>query len=137
MAKVKGNDLRVYVGTELLVHEKSCKLNLSANSIDTVSKDSGAWAESIVGRKSWSIDATCQVDYATSAGKETYTDLLDAYLAGTVLNVSFKIATVGGISLSGDAYITSMPHNSPDEDIATFDITLQGTGALTKAAISA
>lgn len=137
MAKIKGNDLRVYVGTKLLVNEKSCKLNLDTNTIDTVSKDSSDWAESIPGRSSWSIDATCQIDYSTNAGKETYNDLLAAFLAKTVLAVSFKTGVVGATSLSGNAYITSFPHNSPDEDIATFDITLQGTGQLTSAVISA
>jgi predicted secreted protein len=137
MEKVKGRDLRVYVGTKLLANEKSCKVNLSTNSIDTVSKDSGDWAESIPGRKSWSIDATLQIKYGTDTQKETYADLLAAWLNKSVLTVSFKDPTVDSTTLTGSAYLTSFPHNSPDEDIATVDVTFTGTGPLTAATVSA
>lgn len=135
--KIKGRDLRVYVGTKLLAYEKSCKVNLSKNSIDTVSKDSGDWAESTPGRKSWSIDATIQISTGTDTDKETYDQLLDAWMNDTLLTVSFKCAKLGSKTLTGSTYITSFPHNSPDEDIATADVTLQGTGAITVATVSA
>lgn len=132
MALVKGTDLRIYVGTKLIANETTCSIDLSTTMIETSSKDSGSWATSIPGRKSWSLSATLQLDFATNVAKETYEDLLTAYMNGSSLTVTFKTGLAEDIVLQGTAYVESKPVKSGDQEIATCDITLRGTGALVK-----
>ena len=137
MGLVKGTDLRVYIGTKKIVNETTCSIELSTAMIETSSKDSGAWATSIPGRKSWSINATVQLDYADGGSDYTYDELLTAWLDQTSLTVTFKTATVASTTLTGTAYIESKPVQAGDQEIATVEITLRGTGALTKDVVSA
>lgn len=134
---VKGTDLRIYIGTKKIAYEQTCTLDLSTAMIETSSKDSGDWMTQIPGRKSWSLSTTIQLDYADGTTNYTYDELLTAWLEGTVLTVTFKTATVGDTTLTGTAYIESKPIKSDDQTIATCDVTLQGTGALTKNTVSA
>lgn len=137
MALVKGTDLRIYIGTKKIANEQTCSIELSTAMIETSSKDSGNWATSIPGRKSWSLSATLQVDYSDGGANYTYDELLAAWLDQTALTVTFKAATVGDTTLTGTAYVESKPVSSDDQSIATVDVTLRGTGALTKDVISA
>ena len=137
MALVKGTDLRVYIGTKKIVNETTCSIELSTAMIETSSKDSGAWATSIPGRKSWSINATVQLDYTDGGADYTYDELLTAWLDQTQLTVTFKTATVASTTLTGSAYIESKPVQAGDQEIATVEITLRGTGALTKDVVAA
>lgn len=136
MALVKGTDLRIYVGAsgseKLIANETTCSIELSTAMIETSSKDSGDWATAIPGRKSWSLSATLQLDFATNAAKETYEELLGAFLNGTALTVTFKTGLTDDIVLQGSAYVESKPVTSGDQEIATCDITLRGTGELVK-----
>ena len=136
MGLVKGTDLRVYIGTKKIVNETTCSIELSTAMIETSSKDSGAWATSIPGRKSWSINATVQLDYDDGGSDYTYDELLTAWLDQTALTVTFKTATVASTTLTGTAYIESKPVQAGDQEIATVEITLRGTGALTKDVVS-
>ena len=43
--EVLGKDLMLFVETKALALATSCKLGLSAETIDTQSKDSGIWSE--------------------------------------------------------------------------------------------
>jgi predicted secreted protein len=137
MGLVKGTDLRIFVGTKKIANETTCSIDLSTSMIETSSKDSGSWATQIPGRKAWSISATIQVDYADGGANYTYDELLTAWLDQTELDVSFKTATVADTTLTGKAYVESKPVQAGDQEIATVEITLQGTGALTKNVVQA
>jgi predicted secreted protein len=137
MALVKGTDLRIFVGTKKIANETTCSIDLSTSMIETSSKDSGAWATQIPGRKSWSITSTIQVDYVDGGANYTYDELLTAWLDQTALTVSFKTATVADTTLTGTAYVASKPVQAGDQEIATVEVTLQGTGALTKDVVGA
>jgi len=137
MGLVNGTDLRIYVGTKKIANETTCSIDLTTAMIETSSKDSGAWMTQIPGRKSWSITATLQLDYADGGANYTYNELLTAWLDQTALTVTFKTASVGDTTLTGTAYLASKPVSSSDMEIVTCDITLQGSGALTKNTVSA
>jgi predicted secreted protein len=143
MALVKGTDLRIYiggtagVGGKLLVNETTCDIELSTSMIETSSKDSGNWKTQIPGRKSWGLSATINMDYADPTTQYTYDALLTAWLDQTVLDVAFKTATVADTLLYGTAYIESKPVKADDQTIATCNIKMVGTGALSKGTISA
>lgn len=135
MALVKGTDLRIFVGTKTIANETSCSIDLSTSMIETSSKDSGAWMTQIPGRKSWSITSTIQLDYADGTAQYTYDELLTAWLNQSVLTVSFKTATATDTTLTGQAYVASKPVQGGDQEIATVEVTLQGTGELAKGTV--
>jgi len=135
MALVKGTDLRIFVNNKTIANETTCSIDLSTSMIETSSKDSGAWMTQIPGRKSWSITSTIQLDYADGTSQYTYDELLTAWLGQTVLTVSFKTAAASDTTLTGQAYIASKPVQGGDQEIATVEITLQGTGELAKGTV--
>ena len=133
MALVNGTDLRIFVGTKKIAFETSCDIELSTTMIETSSKDSGAWATAIPGRKSWGLSATIQLDYNDAdTTVYTYDELLTAWLNQSVLTVSFKTAASAATVLTGTAYVESKPVQGGDMEIATVDVTLRGTGELVK-----
>jgi predicted secreted protein len=143
MALVKGTDLRISiggtagVGGKLLIHETTCDIELSTNMIEVSSKDSGNWRLQIPGRKSWGLSATINMDYADPTTHYTYDQLLTAWLDQTLLDVAFKTSIAQDTLLYGQAYIESKPVKAADQTVATCDIKLTGTGALSKGTISA
>ena len=137
MGLVKGTDLRVFIGSKKIANETTCSIELSTAMIETSSKDSGAWATSIPGRKSWSISASFQIDYADGGANYTYDELLTAWLDQTELTVWFKTSTVADTTLTGKAFVESKPVQAGDQEIATVEVTLRGTGALTKDVVAA
>ena len=130
MALVKGTDLRIFIGGNKIINEQTCDIELSASMIETSSKDSGEWATAIPGRKSWGLSATFQVDYDDPATTTTYDIIQAAWFAGTSLSVAFKTLASGGVVLTGQAFVESMPVKSGDQTIATCDLKLKGTGTL-------
>ena len=134
---IKGTDLRIYIANKKIANEQSCTIDLSTAMIETSSKDSGDWMTQIPGRKSWGLSATIQLDYADGTANYTYDELLTAWINGTELDVFFKTATLTDTTLTGKAYIESKPVKSDDQTIATCDISLKGTGVLSKGVVSA
>lgn len=133
MALVNGTDLRIFVGTKKIAFETSCDIELSASIIETSSKDSGEWETSIPGRKSWGLSATIQLDYNdTVTTIYTYDELLTAWMTQSILTVSFKTSAAGDTVLTGTAFVESCPVKGGDQEIATVDVKLKGTGVLTK-----
>lgn len=138
MALVNGTDLRIFVGGtsgvggKKIAYETSCDIELTTSIIETSSKDSGAWETSIPGRKSWGLSATIQLDFADTTTVYTYDELLTAWMNQTVLDVSFKTSASGDTVLYGQAYVESAPIKGGDQEIATIDIKLKGTGVLSK-----
>lgn len=133
MALVNGTDLRIFVGTKKIAFEKSCDIELSTKMIETSSKDSGDWESAIPGRKSWGLSASIQLDYNDAdTAVYTYDELLTAWLNNSALTVSFKTSASGATVLTGQAFCESKPVKGGDQEIATVDIKLKGTGPLVK-----
>jgi hypothetical protein len=133
MALVNGTDLRIFVGTKKIAFETSCDIELSTTMIETSSKDSGQWETSIPGRKSWGLSATIQLDYNDAdTTVYTYDELLTAWMNQSELTVSFKTSAALATVLTGKAYVESKPVKGGDQEIATVDVKLKGTGVLEK-----
>ena len=77
----------------------------------------------------------CEAFYTTDETNAP-DNLMSALSARTQIDVEFNQAssTTGDYKYTGKAYITSCTLNAPNEDAATYSISLQGTGALTIAA---
>lgn len=125
MAAIKGLDVLIKVGSQVVGGQRNASLEMSAETIDTTVKTTGGWASKITGIKSWtsSCDGVYFVDDAGLEAAQT------AFMNGTA--VSLEFSNSNGLSYSGQAVITSMSVEAGQEDIVSYTISFEGTGALT------
>ena len=144
MSKVKsvlGKDLMLFVGGKALALATSCKLSISAETIDTQSKDSGIWAEKDIKQLSW--NGSSENLFSADDKVNGYDVLLDLMLKRKPIEAKFGIPanadsdevpssgwTLPAASYSGNVLITNLELNAPDGDKATFSATFEGTGKL-------
>ena len=125
MSAIKGLDVLIKVGSKVVGGQRNASLEMSAETIDTTVKTTGGWAAKIPGIKSWtsSCDGVYFVDDAGLEAAQT------AFMNGTA--VSLEFSNSNGLSYSGQAVITSMSVEAGQEDIVSYTISFEGTGALT------
>jgi TP901-1 family phage major tail protein len=129
--KLAGVDVLVKVdvnGTPTVVGGQSgATLNRETDIIEITSKDANGWTESIAGMKSWSIE----MDGFLVVDDAGYQALEDAF--NNRQPVSVEVA-VGNSKYEGQAFISELPLEFPQDDAVTFSVSLTGTGALNKVA---
>lgn len=143
MKIIKGDDLMLFdaLGKSLAV-STSHVLTISADAVDTTSKDHGVYGASEVNKITWEI--TSENLYTI----EAYDDLFDKMLAREAVTVYFGTKKendpektvadgdypywTGASGRTGKAFITSLTANANTGENATFSVTLTGTGKITK-----
>jgi len=130
---VLAKNMKIYVGANAITCQVNATLNQSTEMFQTTCKDSAANADNLPGTKSWSITGTGNLAFDATYG---YEDLWDAWEAQSAVTPIFQTAVAGDLSWSGSSYISDLSLTSDGNDAAvTFDFTLTGSGALTKATI--
>ena len=129
MAVTKGLDILIYVGEstnkKAIGGQKGCTLTMEADTIDVSNKNDYGWASTIGGAKSWSV--SCDGQFLTDdAGQQA---LMDAFVAGTNLNVELKNKNES-VYFAGTAQITSIEVDAQFDDVCALSIELQGVGPL-------
>ena len=138
---VLGKDFMLFVGGKALALATSCKLSISAETIDTQSKDSGIWTEKDIKKLSW--NGSSENLFSADDKVNGYDVLLDLMLKRKPIEAKFGIPanadsdeipssgwTLPAASYSGNVLITNLELNTPDGDKATFSATFEGTGKL-------
>ena len=125
MSAIKGLDVLIKVGSQVVGGQRNASLEMSAETIDTTVKTTGGWASKIPGIKSWtsSCDGVYFVDDAGLEAAQT------AFMNGTPVSLEFSNSS--GLDYSGQAVITSMSVEAGQEDVVSYTISFEGTGALT------
>ena len=125
MAAIKGLDVLIKVGSQVVGGQRNGSLEMSAETIDTTVKTTGGWAAKIPGIKSWT--SSCDgVYFVDDAGLEA---AQAAFMNGTEVKLDFSNSS--GLAYSGQAVITSMSVEAGQEDVVSYTISFEGTGALT------
>ena len=138
MAVQNGNNLVLRTAStsggtkQIFAHAQSASLDLSNAVIDVTTKSSNSWKQIISGQKSFSISTDGLVDYATVADAQNFIALADIAVAGTEVFFSIGIGEGADQGYQGSAFITSISQTGGVDDVATYSISLEGTGALTK-----
>lgn len=130
MAKMTGMKCKVYIEDattgKLLAGQRNATLSRSAETVDATSKDTaGFWKESLAGFKEWSIDC----DGAFVESDAAYGLLETAFLNSKNVNVYIELPS--GTKYKGNSTITDFSLEFPYDDLVTYSISLQGSGALT------
>lgn len=154
MKSIKGSYLMAFVQCDkdikAIAMASSHTLKVSTDTKETTSKDSGgSFQTSEYGVTSW--EATSENTYTldeTNPGL-TYDDLLDMMLTRKAVRLVLGMAsqqqgatpvdtvpttgwTPGSGCRTGEALITSLDLNMPNDDKASFSVTFTGTGPLSK-----
>lgn len=132
-----GNTRRVYIvtGTEtgtytVLKGEQSNSVNRSAESIDISDKDSGAWGNSMAGKKSLTVDVTVYADNTDAQQKA----ILDAFYKDETVKVFVGKVGSNNTPTEGElfeAVITSIGDTNDAGAVATRAMSLASKGAPT------
>lgn len=133
MSKIAGVDvlLKVKKGEELKVvgGQTGASLSRSASTIDVSDKTTGGWSSSMVGLKSFSIDAEGFV----SLGDEGQELLEEAFENREKVVAEIRIGgdeNENGITYTGNCVITSLENEFSQDDAITFSVSLEGAGEL-------
>jgi hypothetical protein len=105
MAKIKGNNVRLYIGGDLLAHTNEVSINFETGTEEVTDAESGNWVENLPTLNSWSIDTTAWYNNAVASGAD-FSDVMDAYLNQTELTLMCELET--GVDYSGFGYLTSL-----------------------------
>ena len=118
---------------KIIAGQRGASLSRSAETIDVTTKDGDLWSASIAGFKSWSVDC----DGAWIQGDQSQAKLNKAFLAGEEVKVTVYMNVSGSDGsweseekFSGQAIITDYSFDLPYDDLASYSISLQGTGPL-------
>ncbi len=109
----------------------SSDFELTRDTIDATNKDGGQYKEFLVGLAGWTMNAEGIFEEDGSATGVSAKDLLDDVIAGTAITVVMTSNVSGDLKVTGSAVITSFAWNAPVNDVATFSVSLQGSGSLT------
>ena len=142
---VKGKDLMLFVNGKAIALATTCNLDLTANTEDAASKDSGGWDNPQITGWAW----TAGSENLNGANDATsidlvYKDLMDLCLAGTPVDVKFGIAanaantdvpeagwTIPTAGYKGTGIIDSVKCTAANKQNSTNSISIKGQGALT------
>lgn len=103
--------------------QKTGTISLSGDTVETTVKGTGAAKTYLGNLYSWTV--TLSGVYDLTDGGTLAQDLI----AGTVVN--FKCMVGETAKYTGDGIITSVSAAGDQSDVMTYDMTIQGTGALT------
>jgi predicted secreted protein len=136
MAVVRGKDVAFYIYDsgvwKLYACGRSCTITLSTSVIETSVTGTGTFATFIGQKHSWtaSIEGVVNLDEGSQL---TLSDLRALQIALTELYIRYERVDADGNGYTDEGYaiITSSSDSGEENNVATFSIELQGTGALT------
>lgn len=129
VSKMAGMKVKLYIEDattgKVLAGQRNATLSRSAETIDATSKDTaGFWKESLAGFKQWNIDC----DGAFVTDDVAYEILETAFVNSENVNVYLELPS--GTKYRGNCTITDFSLEAPYDDLVTYSISLQGSGAL-------
>ena len=144
---INGGDLMLFLGGTSIAFSTSHKLSISAETVETSSKDNGGkWVAKAVRKLSWNMST--ENLYSLEGAGKTYDDLFTMMTGRTEIDAIFtveedyatkadKVPETGWLPMTtgqykGKVVITSLELNAPNGDNATFTASFEGVGALTK-----
>jgi len=133
MPKINGKNLRLQLDGNTIACAKSCSLSIEQDLPDATCKDSAGWAEHINGLKSWSLEVTALLDFASTVG---LVDLGTALIAGTSFTALFTTGTSTNYEWTGTVDPSSLSVTANNEEAVEYSGSLKGTGALTQQVIA-
>lgn len=128
-----GKLIGVYVDGTLIGCATSGTLRVEADQIDATCKDSDSWGAALTGRRSWGMDCDALIKFDATEGLE---EAIDYILNETTVVLKFSTEVTGDTYWTGSAIATSVEANGPNNEVASWSVSFEGQGALTKGTIT-
>lgn len=135
MAKLSGKKMLVIVDGVTMAATKSFTLTINSNLIDTTTKDSDAWGDSLYGFKDWEVTFDGLYDPAATFNAE---EVYDAIVGDTTVTLEMAVidGTGGGLVFSGEANATGFTMTAGYNEAVTFSGGFKGAGTLSKGTVA-
>jgi TP901-1 family phage major tail protein len=126
VTKIKGLEVLLYVGGNVVAGQRGASLSMSADELDITDKTTRGYKSFLVGLKEWSISC----DGLVCIGDTAYDALVAAFLAGDTIEIELKNDDTFGYK--GTVAIASMDFDAQYDDALTYSCELKGASALEK-----
>jgi predicted secreted protein len=123
---INGTNVILRKGSTVFAASTSCSLEVSADQVDVTNKSSNRKKEYMYGFNGYTISC----DGLITLNDYDYFDMLTDQKNGTVITVTFTVDTK---VITGTCNIESVSVEGPVEGVATYSVSLQGTGDYTLA----
>jgi len=120
---------------ELVACATSGTFTGSMEVLDATTKDNDGQREILTGGLTWSMSAEGLIQFDVTTDVKGAIDLFDLWTAKTRLRLSWTTGNDGDYMYYGNAYITSYEETAGLNEIASFSVTFEGDGSITKAII--
>lgn len=126
----------IYVANVLtkVAHLTTTDFSVSMSTRGASTKDSGGWEDVLEGVKSWEMSASGY--FAEDSAGIGYEELFDYWTSRGKVLIAFTTTVNGDKRYKGQGYITSLSRSAPTEDSETFDVSVKGTGIISKYTVS-
>jgi len=137
---INGTKFGVYAAGTKIGYATSASISMNHSLRDTSTKDSGGWRDQLEGQRDWECSVEGMVIFLDSAGGAisdvTMDELFTSYIATrTEFTLMFSTEVTGDLKWTGQAFLTSLSADTPNEDSSTWSGSFSGTGALTQATV--
>jgi len=136
---INGTNFAVYAAGTKIAYATSASITMNHNLRDTSTKDSSGWRDQLEGQRDWEVSVEGMLIFAESGGAIaglTMDELYTTYIATRdSFELKFSTEETGDIKWTGDAFMTSLAADTPNEDSSTWSGSFSGTGALTQATV--
>ena len=137
---INGTKFGVYVAGTKVAYASSASISMNHNLRDTSTKDSGGWRDQLEGQRDWEVSVEGMLIFTNLDGTAvtglTADELYSTYIyARTQFELKFSTDVTGDIKWTGQAFLTSLSADTPNEDSSTWSGSFSGTGELVQAAV--
>lgn len=143
MGVIKGQNLRLKIGSKYVAFATDCTIHLSASLETSSTKDTSnvngiAWQEQQLTELAWDISASALYSVDTDETGLNAEDVLDLMLAGQKVYVEFTGAsgennrTASGNKYGGYVWLNDNSIQASNRQNGSYSLQAQGTGPLTK-----
>ena len=131
MAFIEGRISTVSCNSQNVGGLTEASMTLGASEIETTTHGSSTFKSFIAGRKDCTVSLSCLFD-DSDAGQEQLISSWNFNGSGTVVSYVFVMGSGGSYDqYTCDGIITDLSYGTPNDDVATLDVSIRLTGALT------
>lgn len=105
--------------------------------IDATTKDNDGRREILAGGSSWTVSAEGLIEYGLGSTVRSNADLFDLWNNNTKVRLAWTTGVDGDVMYYGNAFITSYEESAATNEVASYSVTFEGDGSITKAIIGA
>ena len=137
---INGTNFAVYAAGTKVAYATSASISMNHSLRDTSTKDSSGWRDQMEGQRDWEVSVEGMLIFVDSSGGAiaglTMNELYTNYIATRAeFELKFSTEVSGDVKWTGQAWMTSLSADTPNEDSSTWAASFSGTGALTQATV--